>query len=103
MMPLLLAEIGEENIIKKVGGSPEVKRHLENLGFVVGGTASEAEIAEIEDFFEGISAEELLNMPTEKLQELCRIVCVRYSYIPESKVKNKIRKYLRVIGREIEF
>ncbi len=36
MMPLLLAEIGEENIIKKVGGSPEVKRHLENLGFVVG-------------------------------------------------------------------
>ena len=74
-----------------------------DLDFVVGGTASEAEIAEIEDFFEGISAEELLTMPTEKLQELCRIVCVRYSYIPESKVKNKIRKYLRVIGREIEF
>lgn len=36
MMPLALADIGEENIIKKIGGSPEVKRHLENLGLVVG-------------------------------------------------------------------
>ena len=25
-------------MIKKVGGTPEVKKHLENLGFVVGGT-----------------------------------------------------------------
>lgn len=37
MMPLSLANIGEENTIKKIGGSPEVKKHLENLGFVVGG------------------------------------------------------------------
>lgn len=37
MMPLALADVGEENTIKKVGGSPEVKKHLENLGFVVGG------------------------------------------------------------------
>lgn len=37
MMPLVFAEAGEVNIIKKVGGSPEVKKHLENLGFVVGG------------------------------------------------------------------
>ena len=37
MMPLVLADIGEENTIKKVGGSPQVKKHLENLGFVVGG------------------------------------------------------------------
>ena len=37
MMPLTLAEIGEENIIRKIGGRPEVKTHLENLGFVVGG------------------------------------------------------------------
>lgn len=37
MMPLSLAGIGEENIIKKVGGKPEVKKHLENLGFVPGG------------------------------------------------------------------
>lgn len=36
MMPLMLASVGEENIIKKIGGSPETKRHLENLGFVVG-------------------------------------------------------------------
>lgn len=37
MMPLTLADRGEANIIKRVGGSPEVKKHLENLGFVVGG------------------------------------------------------------------
>ena len=37
MMPLTLAAIGEQNIIKKVGGTPEVKKHLENLGFVAGG------------------------------------------------------------------
>ena len=38
MMPLLLANVGEENVIKRIGGSPEVKQHLENLGFVVGGS-----------------------------------------------------------------
>lgn len=38
MMPLTLAEIGEENIIKRIGGKQEIKTHLENLGFVVGGT-----------------------------------------------------------------
>lgn len=37
MMPLTLAEPGEDNIIRHIGGDPEVKRHLENLGFVVGG------------------------------------------------------------------
>ncbi len=36
----MLAEIGEENTIKKIGGTPEVKKHLENLGFVVGGTVT---------------------------------------------------------------
>lgn len=40
MMPLLFAPVGEENIIKKVGGKPEIKKHLENLGFVVGGRVS---------------------------------------------------------------
>ncbi len=40
MMPLSLAGVGEENIIKKVGGNPEVKKHLEDLGFVAGETVS---------------------------------------------------------------
>ena len=40
MMPLNLAEPGEEALIHKVGGSPEVKKHLEDLGFVAGGTAT---------------------------------------------------------------
>ncbi len=39
-MPLTLAEEGVENIIKRIGGSPEVKKHLENLGFVAGGTVT---------------------------------------------------------------
>ena len=37
MMPLTLAVPGEENIIKKVGGSPETRKFLESLGFVAGG------------------------------------------------------------------
>ena len=36
MMPLTVADIGADNIIKKIGGNPDVKKHLENLGFVVG-------------------------------------------------------------------
>ena len=40
MMPLNVALPGEENIIRKIGGSPEVKKHLEDLGFVVGGTVT---------------------------------------------------------------
>lgn len=39
MIPLCFAKPGEENIIRKIGGSSEIKKHLENLGFVVGGTA----------------------------------------------------------------
>ena len=39
-MPLTLASVGEENIIKKVGGRPDVKKHLENLGFVAGGSVT---------------------------------------------------------------
>ena len=37
MMPLTFADIEEDNIIKRIGGTAEVKKHLENLGFVVGG------------------------------------------------------------------
>lgn len=40
MIPLTLANIGEENIIKKIGGNEEIKRHLESLGFTVGGSVS---------------------------------------------------------------
>lgn len=37
MMPLTFANVGEENMIRKVGGNPETKKFLETLGFVVGG------------------------------------------------------------------
>ena len=40
MIPLSYANPGEESVIRKIGGSPEVKKHLENLGFIVGGTAT---------------------------------------------------------------
>lgn len=40
MMPLTLANVGEDNIIKKIGGKPDVRKHLENLGFVVGGNVN---------------------------------------------------------------
>ena len=39
-MLLTLANIGEQNTIKRIGGKPEVKKHLENLGFVVGGNVT---------------------------------------------------------------
>ena len=40
MMPLILADPGEEAVIKKVGGSPEMKKHLEDMGFTVGGVVT---------------------------------------------------------------
>ncbi|MBQ9910953.1 MAG: ferrous iron transport protein A [Lachnospiraceae bacterium] len=36
MMPLALANVGEENIVKKVGGSSELRLHLQEMGFVPG-------------------------------------------------------------------
>ncbi len=38
MMPLALANAGEELIIRKVGGLPDQRQHLEDLGFVPGST-----------------------------------------------------------------
>lgn len=35
-MPLTMANTGEKNVIKKVGGKEDTKRFLENLGFVAG-------------------------------------------------------------------
>ncbi|MBR3639745.1 MAG: ferrous iron transport protein A, partial [Clostridia bacterium] len=40
MMPLCLADEGEELVIKRIGGSPEMKKHLEDMGFTVGGSIS---------------------------------------------------------------
>ena len=45
MMPLTLANMGEENLIHRVGGSPEVKKHLEDLGGNVIVKVKEARIA----------------------------------------------------------
>ena len=39
-MPLTLARAGETNIIRKVTGRDEVRRHLAELGFVVGASVT---------------------------------------------------------------
>ena len=36
MMPLAMAGVGDVNIIQKITGQDEVRRHLAELGFVVG-------------------------------------------------------------------
>lgn len=35
-MPLTMAKIGETNLIKKITGKDEIRRHLAELGFVIG-------------------------------------------------------------------
>ena len=40
MMPLTLADPGKVNTIIRIGGKPEIKKHLETLGFVPGGEVS---------------------------------------------------------------
>ena len=40
MMPLTFASVGEENMIRKVGGNSEIRAHLENLGFGTGGNVT---------------------------------------------------------------
>ena len=36
MMPLTMAGVGAQRPIVRIGGSPRVRSHLENLGFVEG-------------------------------------------------------------------
>ncbi len=40
MIPITLADTGNDNVIRKISGSSDVKKHLEDLGFVVGGKVS---------------------------------------------------------------
>lgn len=40
MMPLIFAGTGESYVIQRIGGKPEVRKHLENLGFVAGAEVS---------------------------------------------------------------
>ena len=37
MIPLTMAETGEPLMIKKIGGNPEARQFMENLGFIAGG------------------------------------------------------------------
>ncbi len=44
-MPLTMMAAGETATIKRIGGSDEVRHHLENLGFVVGGEVTVVSVA----------------------------------------------------------
>lgn len=40
MIPLNLSEPDKEMTVQRIGGLPEVRKHLEALGFTVGGTVT---------------------------------------------------------------
>ncbi len=40
MLPLSLADADTPLTIRKIGGTPALRQHLENLGFTVGGTVT---------------------------------------------------------------
>ena len=40
MIPLSVLGDGNDGVIRRISGKPEVKKHLENLGFIVGDTVS---------------------------------------------------------------
>ena len=40
MMPITLADAGEEFTIQRIAGKPEIKAHLADIGFVVGGNVT---------------------------------------------------------------
>lgn len=40
MIPLSVLGTENEGVIKRIAGKPEVKKHLENLGFIVGDTVT---------------------------------------------------------------
>lgn len=58
MIPLNHADVGKPVIIKKIGGNDEVKRHLEALGFVVGGSVT---------VISGISGNIILNVKDSRI------------------------------------
>lgn len=39
-MPLTMAEIGSDLIIQRIGGTPDIRQHLKDLGFVPGDTVT---------------------------------------------------------------
>ncbi len=40
MLPISMSEPGKPVVIQRIGGTAEVRRHLETLGFTVGETVS---------------------------------------------------------------
>ena len=40
MIPLSVLGDGNDGVIKKIGGKSEVRKHLENIGFIIGDTVT---------------------------------------------------------------
>ncbi|MBQ0071703.1 MAG: ferrous iron transport protein A [Spirochaetales bacterium] len=40
MIPLYLSSTNEEQVIRRISGTPEVKKHLEDLGFSAGSSVT---------------------------------------------------------------
>lgn len=40
MMPLTMAKVGEQVVIRKITGRDEIRQHLTDLGFVVSGSVT---------------------------------------------------------------
>lgn len=63
MYSVINANIGETYVIKRIGGNPEIKEQLENLGFTVGGNVNVVKsfnghlIADVQGTLIGISKE----------------------------------------------
>jgi ferrous iron transport protein A len=63
MMPLTMAKVGEDNLIKKIGGNADTRQFLENMGFIAGTQVSVVSkmngnlIVSIKDFRVAISRE----------------------------------------------
>lgn len=63
MMPLTMVKVGEDNLIKKIGGNADTRQFLENMGFIAGTQVSVVSkmngnlIVSIKDFRVAISRE----------------------------------------------
>ena len=80
-MPLTFAEPGEANIVKRVGGNDEVRKHLADLGFVVGSVVA---------VVTSMNGNVIVNVKDSRIaisEEMARRIMVRFLCKKERKMK----------------
>ena len=94
MMPLTLTDVGQEQIVRRIGGNDEVRRHLENLGFVAGSAVTLISalggnvIVKVKESRVAISAEmarKIMVLMDNKKDSFCRLRAVIFAKFPLSK------------------